>query len=761
MVSLFEDFDEQEEVLSGDYMTADEVDAAQKAHEKTSSIPPDPYSEESLGNWNQEVRAQLDMLSLKGLVYNDQWVYILIDYVARKLSAQIMSVHKKSIRGGKLVERPVPFHSLNDMITAPNTYEGYTNFMYRVATELCLMGNAIIWKLRFHEQLVLLPTEFTTIDFDAHGNIIGYSVSNGTLNNDPYLNRAIKINPDDVIHVRLPNPNSVVWGLSPWIPGRKSVLFDRYSQEYLLNYYLKQANPGPVIELGKEANEKQAVRLLRSLEQRYTGRANQRRTMILPKGVTAKQLADSLSDQKLKDHLDDNRETMRALLAVPPHAFGTQKTGSIGSDETEKQMRNFWETTIIPYQDLISEGFDRGFRRELGKRQTWIFDNTDVPALQENNKEKAETANLMLTTHTLNEVRAEIYGKEPLTGGDKTPGAASVVDVVDTVGQQFSKEPDGPKQTPESRKLRSFMDWHLDHFTKSSDSEDDLKKQELEYLNQLLGIMVDFAPGAIKAFRKVFGKKSVADVVVKHVYQCKDNRKELEEQLEKLWKQFDPDYEEKLEPVVLKSGDAGYDLSLETPFDLGNEEEIAAIRDENGKVREEALKARGLEGFSRVTKTTTNQLLDIVAAGQKDSKSLDEISRDIVKYFDEIVPSRAQTISRTEALTASSLAQEAAFKDLQQVIPGIKSIWVTAGDSRVRGNPGGEYPNAKDNHWKLDGTTRGKNGKFGNGLRFPRDPLGQAHQVINCRCTTLMVPPDEDLEVESINRPDLLPGQLE
>jgi HK97 family phage portal protein len=748
-----------------DLVTADEIVEAERLHEKTSSIPPDPHTDESLGNWNMEVKAQLDLLSLKGLIYNDQWVFITVNYVARKLSAQLMSVHKRSIKQGKLVETPVPFHALNDLIAHPNAYEGYTNFMYRVATELTLMGNAIIWKMRFHDQLILLPTEFTTIDFDPHGNITGYSVSNGTLNNDPLLNQAIKINPDDIIHIRLPNPNSVVWGLSPWIPGRRSVLFDRYSQEYLLNFYLKQANPGPVIEMGKDANEKQAVRLLRSIEQRYTGRANQRRTMILPKDVKAKKLSDSISDQKLVEHLQDNRETIRALLAVPPHAYGTQKTGSIGSDETEKQMRNFWETTIIPYQDLIAEGFDMGFARELTRRYVWMFQNDDVPALQENNRERAETANLMLQTHTLNQVRSVMYSAEPLPGGDETPKNNQPQQ---PGFQQFSAPPEveevkeitGPRQTIESRKLRTFMDYHMDHFTKS-ESTDELRKQEMEYLSQILGIFADAAPKAVKAFLKVFKPKSVADVVVKHHYQSKDNRDDLAKELDKIWEQFKPDYQGKLEPVILKAGEAGYDLSLETPFDLGNEEEIAAIRDENKEVREEVLKARGLEGFSGITKTTTNQILDVVASGQQDSKSLDQIARDISSYFKEIVPSRAQTIARTEALTASSLAQEAAAEDVKNVLPGTKEYWVTAGDNRVRGNPGGLYPKAADNHWALDGTTRGKNGKFANGLRFPRDPAGKAAQTINCRCTTLLVPPDEDLDVESINKPDLLPGQIE
>jgi len=745
MDKLAELFPSGMDVVEENTIHADELEAYGKSMSSA-----EDNTDTSNGNWAMEVNAAIDMYSLKNLLYNDQWVYILCNTLARKISNQVMSVHKRSIKKGKLTDTPWPFHALNEQLESPNKWESYANWMYRIATELVLMGNCVLWKLKFHEQVIMLPTESITIDFAPDGSIESYSVNYGNYNEgEPYLKSAMKILPEDIIHIRLPNQNSMLWGLSPFIPGSRSILFDRYSQEYLLNFYLKQANPGTVMEIGTEANEKQAVRFLKSMELRWTGRASQRRTMILPKGVQAKNLGHTMAEQQLKVHVDDNRETIRALIAMPPHMFGTQKTGSIGSDDTEKQMRNFWETTVIPHQNLISGAFTLAYKRELGKRYRMKFDNSDVPALQSNKKEITEIAEKMLLTHTLNEVRADLYDDEPLEGGDATPkgNQPSSFGAPNMRGMPLGLQAGEIQElgvTPNSKRLRFFLQthaaWYDKYKSKASGEGGELRDQENKYLERVLGIFLKFAPKAINAFRKVYSNKAIAEVLVKEIYRSKDNRTELEKLLNQAWKQFDLDYKKDLAPILINSGDSGYDLSLDVPFDIPNEEERAVLREENEEGRKEFLTARGLESFQNIQQTTTNQLLDIVSKGTQESKTLQQIANDIAAYAKEITPGRARTIARTEVLTASSLGQKAALDDAAESIPGMEKMWITAGDSRVR-----------DSHISLDGDKVPAHKEFSNGLDFPRDPSGKAGDVINCRCTLIMIPPDADLDEGNIS----------
>lgn len=60
-----------------------------------------------------------------------------------------------------------------------------------------------------------------------------------------------------------------------------------------------------------------------------------------------------------------------------------------------------------------------------------------------------------------------------------------------------------------------------------------------------------------------------------------------------------------------------------------------------------------------------------------------------------------------------------------------KAIWRNAQDERVRGNPGGIYPNAHQDHWTLEGQEY----VVGVGLKDPRSgEMIEPGEPINCRC---------------------------
>lgn len=697
------------------------------------------------GNWAQEVKATVDKFALKGMLYNQDWVYIICNFVARKISNQLMMVNRKVLRDGTLAFDPAPFHPLNEPLEKPNKHEGYASFIYKIALELCLMGEAIVWKLRFHEQMLLIPTQNVdpcVIDGElSHYVVSGYNSDNAM--------HTMELHPDDVIHIKLPSQESIFSGLSPFLPLRKAVLFGQFSQEHLLNFYLKQANPSMIYELGTEANEKQAMRFLKSMELRWTGRASNRRTAILPKGVLAKSLSTTFAQQELKDFVKDNRQTLMAVFAIPPHAFGTQETGSIGSEETEKQMRGFWESTGIPYMNLIADGFNVGFRRELGKRYTFKFKTDDIAALQQSDKSKAETANAMLMTHTVNEVRGRIWQDKPIEGGDQPPQSLRAPQIPNfgafsesqSVTEAEPKEEEKPRitglgQTPESKKLRTFLKNNPEWTARQKNAEEEqINSLQGRYLKEFLGIYLEAAPEVIEIFKKTFPK-------IKMIHREK-NSNDFKDEMRKNWRQYFGHYEERLAPIVTQSSDTGYTLGLDTPFDLPNKEEIEALGAIDGPGRRTTMAARGLQNFEGVNETTTNRVLDRIQKGVKENKTLDQITRDIRDYFQNVVPNRAATIARTEVLTANSFGQKAAFDDAKKILgDDVKLMWITAGDDRVRSFDKGDLAD----HTILDGTMQKENGTFDNGLRYPRDPNGEAHEVINCRCTTIMIPPGEDID---------------
>jgi len=718
-----------------------------------SNPPPDPFDDVARGYFSSEIDAVMDMFTLKNLYFSEPWIYIICNIIARKISSRGLMINKNVVKDGEIIQEPDEGHQLQERFLRPNDFEGYANFMYKVVSELTLMGNAIIWKLRFRKQMILLPTEVITIEIDPKGGISHYNINMGMC--EEYANifqGVIRIFPEDIIHIRLPNLASMIWGLSPFIATRKSLLFDRYSTEYLLNFYLKQANPGPVIEIGEKANEKQALRFLKSVEINWTGRRNQRRTMILPQGVSAKNLQSTLSEQDLKEHILLKRHEILAALAMPPHEIGLQATGSIGSEETKHQLMNFWDSTIIPYENVVADSFSLGFERELGKARFFEFDNSDVAVLQANEGEKADVANKQLAFKTINEVRADLYDLPPIEGGDKVTstqqpqgqfpfsmGNMNPQEQKPSVEEEDEEEENErpTEKIPMPKLLEENFQWWDERKALEDKSVGQLEREMLEVV---LDIFSDQGPIAIKLFNEIYKDKIKADSNI-------PENDRLRAALDKAFSEFEKTYTESGVPIGVGSAELGSNLHLNVPFNLPNQDEISAIGERNRQDRLATLAARQLENFQGINRTTTEQILAKVQAGLKESKTLQDIAKDIGNYFSDIIPSRALTISRTEVLSAVSFGQEATFEDAQQVIPGMKKMWITAGDERVRSFAKGD----SSDHVQLDGVTVEANEAFktpaGARMMFPRDPRGPANEIINCRCTWLMIPPEDSEEL--------------
>ncbi len=194
--------------------------------------------------------------------------------------------------------------------------------------------------------------------------------------------------------------------------------------------------------------------------------------------------------------------------------------------------------------------------------------------------------------------------------------------------------------------------------------------------------------------------------------------------------------------------DEAYDLQIQ-PMGLSEEDKVAveALKDRTDG-RRTILQARGMESFKNIKKNRTEQIMKLVEQGVRDRKSISQITDDITNKFKEISDSRASTIARTEAMTAISIGKVAAQEDAAEVVgkENLVKVWINLGDERVRGNPGGLYPDSKADHWTLQGETKDLDEPFSNGLDYPRDLNADSFgEVINCRCDMLTVA-REDLE---------------
>jgi hypothetical protein len=103
---------------------------------------------------------------------------------------------------------------------------------------------------------------------------------------------------------------------------------------------------------------------------------------------------------------------------------------------------------------------------------------------------------------------------------------------------------------------------------------------------------------------------------------------------------------------------------------------------------------------------------------------------------------RAVVIARTETIGALNAGRTEAFRAwVDEEDEELERLWLSTSDSRTR-----------PTHRAAEGQRAPLDGSFTVGgfqLRFPGDPSGPPQEVIQCRCTTLLVAPGEDVDLSN------------
>lgn len=834
----------------------------------SSTMPDDWNSSGDGGYYSDEFKTWADANQLKTLFYSEDWVFTTVDLIARELSGIPRYVYAKNIdENGNEKLTIADKHPVNQLINNPNKYNSASEYRYLEGVEHCLMGNIIIWHAKSINELHIIPTENVGLEFDANKNLGNYYY----LDNE--TNVKTKIFPNDIIHCKRPAPSSKYWGLSPFVPSRNSILFNKYSSEYLNAFYLKGATPTTILTLDRDASQEQINRLLKSFEIAYTGRKNMRRSMLLPKGVTANAIGSSIADQQLIDIIKLNRETILNVLHVPKHALGLQESGSLGSEEHKQSLKYFWQATIIPIDKSINESYNKHFKYALGDNYVIASAYEDIGILQDDLFKKADLGTKQLAFMTINEVRESLYGLPSIPGGDviislSTPAFPRFAQPQVQQAQPEEKPPVFPEdllqeqslfkdldisvpvkcigfmikgleylQThnkqvnkfyidyantviekkkltieqiklaheffknyyrysenilenniPANAKCASYllghtygMEWIKDKYNsitrieKANNINNQVKLEDdatlyegfnenQELIKTLdLNIMIkaqeenekqvipNLEKLALDTLEKQYNIATdiVIDYLTKQDYKelttkADNEEKVLRRKIKTAFDKLSPKYEEDYSKELTSTVETGYDSQLSFSFFGPSKDAIAALKERDTNKRSALLNAQGVNSFANISKASTDKIMNIVTSGLENQKTIRQITFDITENFKNISPSRAQTIARTEALTAYSIGQAAMAQNANEVIPGLKKMWVNTGDDRVRGNPGGLYPDSEFDHWHVQNDKpRDIDEPFSNGLMFPREPGGDAGNVINCRCSLITLVPED------------------
>jgi SPP1 gp7 family putative phage head morphogenesis protein len=149
---------------------------------------------------------------------------------------------------------------------------------------------------------------------------------------------------------------------------------------------------------------------------------------------------------------------------------------------------------------------------------------------------------------------------------------------------------------------------------------------------------------------------------------------------------------------------------------------------------------------------STEKIMKIIEEGVANGEAVNKIATTIAESMTNVpdIQSRAETIARTETLTALSLGQAAAMNDAAKVIPDLKKMWLATNDDRTRGlKSNDKYDHAGLNGQIVKYNEDFKDARSGQELPYPRAPGADPGMVINCRCTWVMLPAEEMGKIEA------------
>jgi hypothetical protein len=183
------------------------------------------------------------------------------------------------------------------------------------------------------------------------------------------------------------------------------------------------------------------------------------------------------------------------------------------------------------------------------------------------------------------------------------------------------------------------------------------------------------------------------------------------------------------------------------------------IRETIGKVYEPLL-GRGyrfdsrpavVEHLSMVTNRmvrTPDAVFDLVSSQIAKGANLGESIPELADRVDEVLsttrterwPNRATVVARTETLSALNAGRDDAFGAVaEELEQPFEKMWLATIDGRTRPT----HRRADQQRVPVDGTFQ----VGGAALRRPGDPLGPGKEIIQCRCTMLLLEPGETVDL--------------
>lgn len=659
---------------------------------------------------------------LKGLMLQEHWINACVNAIGRQFyNPRYVLKHVTSKDGSAQIVTRHPL--LEYLQLAGREVESPSMFTANGIMELVLSGNAYWYTSQDRKDKRRLPSERVEPVIE-NNRIVRYQ-----LNGKDKVTAGVgtSLQPEEVVHIKMPNPFTPHTGLSLLVATVLPVLIDKYGLEYVVGFFMRGGTTAGVIETNT-TDMTQLIRFAKTIMQAFGGRKNMHADKILPAGANWKGQGSSFRDIDLQGMFKQNLTRIKASLGCTNTVLGISEDVNRATAFAELEL--FWRMTILPLQQMWCAGIEASaVWQQFSLDTTWHleFDNSAVPYLDDFDA-KLQQDDKLKGTWTINE-RRERLGKDPLKG-----------DQYEKLELEIRPAPAGPGQLAFQGGAEKGTPVIVQPELEPSPAEV-AALQMATWKSAELRIQEPKSP-VIAVFNKEFG--AWEQIVLDNIM----SRHSATIKVQSRGAAFAKAFAEKALPSAMEAYDSqlGH-VRLTKGFQTKESQQdrdakLAALRERAEQVIQGKILKTADGNFVGYSDTAMGRVYDLIQAELEAGKSLDDVASSVRQWFsdsyqvDENYKGQASTIVRTEMGAATALAQRQFGEDLADATDEMAKYWVDMDDDHVRDSHT-ECAKASPLVGKSDDII---DATFPNGLRYPRESGAKADEVINCRCTVRYVP---------------------
>ncbi|TAL08175.1 MAG: phage portal protein [Nitrospirae bacterium] len=357
-------------------------------------------------------------ISQKILQANKEWVYRNNDVIAMEVSKMEFELYSVGLKNGEIVYNQIESHPLLDLLDKPNAETTKSDALYIIQSHKKLAGDAFWLKIRNGKTIKALrplPPDKVTLKLreptETDPTVIEYYKYEDTIDNQKV---SIIYQPEDIIHLKKPNPNNYFRGYGAVEALAETIDVDNLTNLTTKNFFKRGAITNTVFSTESKVTDDQIKRIQAEMRSMYGGAQNAYRTMVLGGGLTPQKLSFSNKDMEFLAQLAWYRDKIMVGFGNTLASLGM--LDDVNRATHESSMIEWKRSTCKPDMDAILNSLNEFLVPEFGNNLLLAYVD---PIPEDRTDDIAEATELYAAgIIMLNEAR-ELTDYESVTDGDK------------------------------------------------------------------------------------------------------------------------------------------------------------------------------------------------------------------------------------------------------------------------------------------------------------------------------------------------------